>query len=118
MLLRHLLARFLGRDQRLLLGSHRLYLRKAEVVDVPAPTRCALLLPDTGETVADVHEVRATCSLTGLPQDTEDVAPGMPGPVLLRDAGMQGGSLSLGAFKGLPVRFVFHPGCLFHCRTR
>ncbi|KAK9845269.1 hypothetical protein WJX81_001675 [Elliptochloris bilobata] len=34
----------------------RLYLRKAEVVDVPAPTRCALLLPDTGETVADVHE--------------------------------------------------------------
>lgn len=44
--------------QRSLLGAHRLYLRKAEVVDVPAPTRCALLLPDTGETVADVHEAR------------------------------------------------------------
>ena len=36
----------------------RLYLRKAEVVDVPAPGRCSLLLPETGETVADVHEVR------------------------------------------------------------
>ena len=118
MLLRHLLACFLGRDQRLLLGARRLYLRKAEVVDVPAPTRCALLLPDTGETVADVHEVRAPCSLTGLPQRTEDVAPGMLGPVLQRDAGMQGGRLSLGAVKGLPVRVVVHPGCLFRCKTR
>ena len=58
MLLRQLIACFLRHDERSLLGAHRLYLRKAEVVDVPAPTRCALLLPDTGETVADVHEVR------------------------------------------------------------
>jgi hypothetical protein len=37
--------------------SRRLYLRKAEVVDVPAPGRCSLLLPETGESVADVREV-------------------------------------------------------------
>ena len=52
-------ACFLRHVLRVLLGAHRLYLRKAEVVDVPEPTCCALLLPDTGETVADVHEARA-----------------------------------------------------------
>lgn len=34
----------------------RLYLKKAEVVDVPEPTRCSLLLAESREALSGVHQ--------------------------------------------------------------
>lgn len=36
----------------------RLYLKKAEVVDVPEPTSCSLMLAESGETLASVRQAQ------------------------------------------------------------
>ncbi len=38
--------------------ARRLYLKRAEVVDVPQPTCCSLLLTDGGESVAGVQQAQ------------------------------------------------------------
>lgn len=47
-------------DQLMLISTvrhaYRLYLKRAEVVDVPEPTRCSLVLIEGGETLSDVPQ--------------------------------------------------------------